>query len=71
MDKAKIKVVKKADAMAPKPARKQKRESPRAAAREAVSTVAGWVSELKQRKANETKAAIDMLFGSNRRPNEG
>lgn len=71
MDKLKIKVVKKADAPVSKHFRKRKKESPRAAAREMVSTVTGWVSDLKERKANETKAAIDMLLGSNRRPNEG
>lgn len=68
LDKSKIKVIKKNAAEAPKV--KVKRVSSRAAAREIVSNVTDWVSELKQRKALETKAAIDMLFSSNRQPSE-
>lgn len=67
----KIKVVKKADAVSSRPSRKRKVATPRTAAREMVLTVTGWVADIKHRKADETKAAIDMLFGSNQRPNEG
>ena len=71
IDRAKIKIVKKADAV---PQRSKKRKavvSSRSAAREIVSNVTGWVSDLKQRKTIETKAAFDLLFAANQRPNEG
>ena len=72
IDKSKIKVVKRAEAVATRSAaRKTKRvASPRAAAREMVSTVTDWVSDLKQRKGSETKAALELLFATNQRPNE-
>ncbi|MBC7899388.1 MAG: hypothetical protein H7070_04990 [Saprospiraceae bacterium] len=66
----KIKVVKKVDAAA-RPAKKRKNATPRNAAREMVMTVTGWVADIKHRKADETKAALDVLFGSNQQPNEG
>lgn len=68
-DRSKIKIVKKADASTVKPKR-IKKVSSRAAAREMVSNVTGWVSDIKQRKTMETKAALDMLFASNRQPSE-
>lgn len=71
IDRSKIKIVKKTDAV---PQRSKKRKavvSSRAAAREIVSNVTGWVSDLKQRKTLETKAAFDMLFAANQRPSEG
>jgi len=58
--KGNIKVIKKADA-APKP-KKIKTQTSREAAREMVSTVTDWVVELKDRKQEETRAAIDLLF---------
>ena len=67
--KTKIKVVKRADAK-PVKGKKKAKASPRLAAREMVSTVTGWVSDLKQRKSEETKAALDLLFVVNRRPTE-
>lgn len=69
IDKKKIKIVKRTDAVAAK-SRKRKPASPRMAAREMVSTVTEWVSDLKQRKSEETKAAFDLLFASNRQPSE-
>jgi len=69
INKSKIKIVKRTDAAAAKFVR-SKTASPRIAAREMVSTVTDWVSDLKQRKGLETKAAFEMLFAVNRRPNE-
>lgn len=62
--KGNIKVIKKADAAArPK---KLKKKSSRAAAREVVSTVTDWVVEVKDRKREETRAALDLLFRTTR-----
>ena len=69
IDKMKIKIVKRTDAVASQ-SKKIKAASPRAAAREMVATVTDWVSDLKQRKTEETKAAVDLLFAANRRPRE-
>lgn len=69
IEKAKIKVVKRAEANSAK-SRKGKPAKPRNAAREMVSTVTEWVSEVKQRKSEETRAALDLLFSTNRQPNE-
>lgn len=69
INKGKIKVVKKIEASQVKPKVKAVKSS-RHAAREMVSTVTEWVSELKVRKSEETKAALDMLFGTNPRPSE-
>lgn len=70
INKSKIRIVKRTDAVAAKSVQKEKVASPRTAAREMVSTVTDWVSDLKHRKGQETKAAIEMLFGSNPRANE-
>jgi len=71
MDKSKIKIVKKTEAVTLKSKKKRtKVASSRAAAREIVSNVTGWVSDLKQRKTVETKAAFDLLFAANQRPSE-
>ncbi len=72
IDKKKIKVVKRTDAVAAKvnKSKMKKAPSPRASAREMVSTVTEWVSDLKQRKGEETKAAFDLLFAANRQANE-
>lgn len=69
MDRSKIKVVKKAEVARVKPGRRKPMNS-RKAAREIVSNVTGWVSELKERKSRETRAAFDMLFATNQRPSE-
>lgn len=68
-DRSKIKIVKKSEASTIKP-EKVKKVSSRAAAREMVSNVTGWVSEIKQRKTLETKAAFESLFASNRLTSE-
>lgn len=69
IDKKKIKIVKRGDAV-PRNARKRKAASPRGAARQMVANVTGWVSDLKHRKSEETKAAFDLLFAANQRPSE-
>jgi hypothetical protein len=67
-DSKKIKIVKKIDAV---PRRKKiKIASTRATAREMVSTVSEWVTDLKARKRDETQAAIDLLFSSTPRTSE-
>ncbi len=65
----KIKIVKKFDAQKVTPKVKAVKSS-RTAAREMVSTVTEWVSELKLRKSGETRAALDLLFSANSRPSE-
>ena len=69
IDKSKIKVVKRSEKAAVKP-KVQKAPSSRATAREMVATVTDWVADIRQRKSEETKAAFDLLFSSNQRPNE-
>ncbi|CAN5427149.1 hypothetical protein BH10ACI3_BH10ACI3_14060 [soil metagenome] len=70
MDKSKIKVVKKTEAAVIKSKKKKKAPTQRSAAREMVSTVTDWVTDLKNRKSVETKAAFDLLFAANQRPSE-
>ena len=69
INKGKIKIVKKFETRQVTPKVKVVKSS-RTAAREMVSTVTEWVAELKVRKGLETKAALDMLFGTNPRPSE-
>lgn len=63
--KAKIKVIKKGELKAAvksaKPAVVEK-HSTKQAAREMVSTVSNWVNDFQQRKRDETRQALDMLF---------
>ncbi len=62
--KAKIKVIKK-DSMPEFKIRKSVQVKPKttqAAARDMVSTVSGWVSDFQQRRREETKEAIKLLF---------
>ncbi len=70
INKTRIKIVKKTDAATAISVKNGKTASPRVAAREMVSTVTDWVSDLKQRKSTETKAAFDLLFAANRRASE-
>jgi len=70
VDRTKIKIVKRAEANVAKAKKRKKAVTPRTAAREMVSTVTDWVSDLKQRKTEETKAAFDLLFAANRQPRE-
>lgn len=70
MEKSRIKVVKRSDVKANVKSKKGRKVNPRAAAREMVSTVTEWVSDVKQRKTEETKIAFENLFAANRQPNE-
>ena len=69
INKGKIKVIKRTEAVAVQPKAKAIISS-RVAAREMVSTVSEWVTDLRQRKSGETMAAIERLFGANPRPSE-
>jgi hypothetical protein len=66
----KIKIVKKGDKPAVK-VKKRKLARQRETAREMVATVSDWVTEFKERKTAETKAAIDLFTGPGTRPSEG
>lgn len=65
----KIKVVKRADVMSATTV-KRKSVSSRASARTMVSNVSDWVADLKVRKSEEAKAALELLFTANTQPNE-
>jgi len=63
----KIKVIKRGEIKAPvKPVTKSKRAS----AREVVSNVSSWVSDLQARKRDETKVAIEKFFNQGPQPSE-
>lgn len=69
-DKSKIKIIKKGEPkQVVKPAVNENR-SKRQAAREMVSNVTGWVSDLQTRKREETRLAFEQLFKANPRPSE-
>jgi hypothetical protein len=63
----KVKVIKKGEIKA---VRKSQVRSKRAAAREMVSNVTNWVSDLQARKRDETKTAIEKFFNQQPRPSE-
>jgi hypothetical protein len=66
---AKIKVIKRGEAVAVAP--KVKAVDPkRHAAREMVSTVKNWVSDFQARKRDETKAAIETFLATKSQPSE-
>jgi hypothetical protein len=65
--KPKVKVIKKDDIKAPV---KAKVKSRRAVAREMVSTVTNWVSDIQSRKRDETRVAIEKFFSTQTQPNE-
>jgi hypothetical protein len=62
-EKKRIKIIKKGEAAG---AKTPEQLAPRRAAREVVQNVTEWVSDLKTRKSEETRAALDMLFGNTR-----
>ncbi|MEO5858902.1 MAG: hypothetical protein ABIR33_08140 [Pyrinomonadaceae bacterium] len=69
-NKSKIKVIKKGEAKPEaKPVVSESR-SKRQAAREMVSNVTGWVSDLQTRKREETRLAFEQLFKANPHPTE-
>lgn len=65
--KPKVKVIKKDDIKAPV---KVKVKSRRAAARDMVSTVTNWVSDIQARKRDETRVAVEKFFSINTQPTE-
>jgi hypothetical protein len=69
-EKMKIKVIKKGSAAASGGSPVKERVRKRDAAREMVSTVSSWVSDLQQKKKESTRLAIEQLFGQQVRPNE-
>lgn len=63
----KVRVIKKGSIKAPvKPVAKSKRAS----ARELVSNVTNWVSDIQARKRDETKLAIEKFFNQTPQPSE-
>lgn len=68
-DKTKVKVIKKGS-IKPAKIEKPRIKSKRAQARDMVSTVTNWVTDLQVRKSGETKAAIEKLFAVNPQPSE-
>lgn len=69
-EKHKIKVIKKGTVKAEAAVPETKPAAKRVAAREMVSTVSNWVNDFQQRKRDETKLAIEQLFGHRPHPNE-
>ncbi|MCW5958162.1 MAG: hypothetical protein KIT61_16385 [Pyrinomonadaceae bacterium] len=68
--KHKVKVIKKGETRTqPKPVVSEVKTK-RAAAREVVANVSGWVSDFQARKREETKLAFEQLFAVNARPSE-
>jgi hypothetical protein len=63
----KVKVIKKNEI---KPPTKTMTKSKRALARDVVSNVTNWVSDLQARKRDETKVAIDKFFNPQPQPSE-
>jgi len=63
----KIKVIKRGEIKAPV---KTVKKSKRASAREVVSNVTTWVTDLQARKRDETKIAIEKFFNNNPQPSE-
>lgn len=68
-ERGKVKVIKKGQAQVPA-AKAAPIKTARIAAREMVSNVSDWVTDFKTRKSVETKAAIEILFSAQARPNE-
>ncbi|QQS32936.1 MAG: hypothetical protein IPM50_15015 [Acidobacteriota bacterium] len=57
----KIKVIKRSSETSGAP--RTKLEDARKATRQIVETVGDWVAEMHERKSNETRAAVKLLFG--------
>ncbi len=60
-EKTHIKVIKRDDA-AKRPGKPPRKDPNKLAARELVATVTGWVRDVKEKKAADTRSAIDRLF---------
>jgi len=63
-EKGKIKVIKKGMKSKTAETSPRKELTSRAAAREMVSTVSNWVTDLQTRKSSEARLAFDSLFKS-------
>jgi hypothetical protein len=69
--KPKVKVIKKGEVREQAKPAYQEQKSKRAAARDMVTNVTGWVNDFQSRKRVETKLAIEQLFNAQPRPSEG
>ncbi len=67
--KAKIKVIKKSEMKKIRKPEIIEKKSKQEVAREMVSTVSEWVSDLQKRKRGETKQAIEKFFSNNPQAN--
>ena len=65
MQDRKVKVVRRGESVA-KQAAKPELKTARQSARDIVANVSTWVTDLRERKATETQAAIEQLFGGPR-----
>lgn len=66
----KIKVIKKGEKKPEVKASVNEMRTKRQAAREMVANVTGWVSDLQARRREETRHAIDQLFGNQPTPSQ-
>ena len=69
-EKLKVKIIKKGVISASPVTRIDQERSKRAAARQMVSNVSTWVSELQSRKKDEAKKAFNNLFAQTPTPSE-
>jgi hypothetical protein len=61
--KGKVKVIKKGTQQAVTTVVKVQKNAAKAASREVVANVTNWVNEFQQRRRDETRIAIEQLFG--------
>lgn len=61
--KGKIKVIKKGTQQVVTTAVKVQKNATKIASREVVANVTNWVNEFQQRRCDETRIAIEQLFG--------
>ena len=68
--KLKVKVIKKGEVRKETKPKFIEAKRKREVAREMVANVTGWVSDFQTRKREETKLAIEQLFGAQPQPSE-
>jgi hypothetical protein len=61
--KGKVKVIKKGTQQTVAPVVKIEKNATKIASREMVANVTNWVNEFQQRRRDETRSAIEQLFG--------
>jgi archaellum component FlaC len=61
--KGKVKVIKKGTQQTTAPVVKIEKNATKIASREMVANVTNWVNEFQQRRRDETRIAIEQLFG--------